>query len=194
MHPFRGQVTLQSALAEVPPRIEFRMFDDPRDGPRMIKAARFAESLLLAVAADYHDSFLLPPVMSLHQFNRPGLLGTVLASAAKIVLNAPPALSRAMLRKVLRPGRWLANRHGHAPLQDGEILAAVAPMAHPIGTCAMGSADNASAVVDPACRVYGLSNLRVVDASIMPRIPSANTNLPTIMIAEKAADLICSAR
>lgn len=192
----RGQVTLHSADAEVPPRIEFRMFDDPRDGPRMIKAARFAESLLLTpgVAGSYHDAFLLPPVMSLHQFNRPGLAGTVLAAAAKMVLNAPPALSRAVLGHVLRPGRWLANARAHAPLQDGEILAAAAPMAHPIGTCAMGGADNPSAVVDPACRVHGVSNLRVVDASIMPRIPSANTNLPTIMIAEKAAELIRAAR
>jgi 5-(hydroxymethyl)furfural/furfural oxidase len=144
------------------------------------------------VAASYHDAFLLPPVMSLHQFNRPGLLGAALAAAAKMVLNAPPGVSRAALRQILRPGRWLGNRGDHAPLQDAEILAAAAPMAHPSGTCAMGSVENPQAVVDPACRVHGVRNLRVVDASIMPRITSANTNLPTIMIAEKAAELIRS--
>jgi choline dehydrogenase len=61
---------------------------------------------------------------------------------------------------------------------------------HIVGTCKMGSSNDPQAVVDPELRVYGVKNLRVVDASIMPVIPSANTNAPTIMIGEKASDLI----
>lgn len=61
---------------------------------------------------------------------------------------------------------------------------------HPVGTCAMGVDPAAGAVVDSACRVHGLAGLRVVDASVMPDIPSANTHLPTIMVAERATALI----
>ena len=128
--------------------------------------------------------------MSLHQFNRPGVIGDVLAVAAKAVLNAPAPVSRQIIGRVIRPGRWFANKYKKHELSDEELLTAAAPMAHPVGTCSIGRADNPMAVVDPSCRVYGLSNLRVVDASVMPRVPSANTNLPTIMVAERVADLI----
>jgi choline dehydrogenase len=77
-------------------------------------------------------------------------------------------------------------------LDDEALIAFIRAKAetvyHPVGTCRMGN-DPAS-VVDPQLRVRGVQGLRVVDASVMPTLPGGNTNAPTIMIAERASDLI----
>jgi 5-(hydroxymethyl)furfural/furfural oxidase len=86
-----------------------------------------------------------------------------------------------------------------ALVKDDEALAEhirqnVAGMFHVAGTCRMGADADRDAVVDPAGKVRGFDGLRVVDASIMPTVPRANTNIPTIMIAEKISVAIVGGR
>ncbi|MFM0705082.1 GMC family oxidoreductase [Paraburkholderia sediminicola] len=184
-----GAVTLASASPQVNPRIDFRMLDDPRDAPRVLKAARLAERLLRepAVAASYGEAFLLPAGMALNQFNRSGVAGALIAAGAKAVLNSPAALRRRAFSLAFPEAQPLAGPHGGAQLSDAQLLSSIAPMGHPAGTCAMGREGDPLAVVDDGYRVYGIDGLRVVDASVMPVIPSANTHLPTLMLAEHAA-------
>jgi choline dehydrogenase len=101
--------------------------------------------------------------------------------AREIAAQAPLA---EIVLKELKPGPEVRDR---AEL-EADIRRRLMLIYHPVGTCRMGAGDDA--VVDPALRVLGLEGLRVVDASVMPVITGGNTNAPTIMIAEKAADLI----
>ena len=191
--PFsRGAVTLASADPAVNPRIDFRMLSDSRDAPRVIMGARLIEALLAEaeVAASYSEAFLLPSGMAVNQFNKPGLQGALLAGGAKLALNAPGPLRRFAISQAMAGAKLLAKRGEGSVISDADLLASIAPMGHPVGTCAMGRAGDPLAVVDPHYRVYGVENLCVVDASIMPVIPSANTNLPTLMVAEHAAERI----
>jgi len=188
----RGAVELASADPHVEPRISFRLLSDERDAARLVAAGRFAEKLLVdpAVRQTYRELYLLPKDPPLHRFNRHGAIGSAQALLASVVIDGPTALRQLAIGRAVAPGRMVADGKRHVALSPEEILAAAGPMFHPVGTCAIGRADDPRAVVDAECRVYGVQGLRVVDASIMPRIPSANTNLPTVMLAERAADLI----
>jgi 5-(hydroxymethyl)furfural/furfural oxidase len=154
----------------------------------MVEAARFARALLQdpEVATATTEPFIMPPNPPIRLLNRPGLKSRLLNDliAATVALGGP--VRRAALRRALAPGKLLADIRGEAEF-DELALASATPMFHPTGTCAIGT------VVDAQARVIGAECLRVVDASIMPRIPRANTNLPTQMVAEKCAAAIAAA-
>ena len=98
----------------------------------------------------------------------------------------------------LAPYRPEEFRPGPDAVSDADLLAAAGDLGttifHPVGTARMGTDDDPVAVLDGRLRVRGVSGLRVIDASVMPRITSGNTNSPTIMIAEKGAAMILEDR
>jgi choline dehydrogenase-like flavoprotein len=98
---------------------------------------------------------------------------------------AQPALAR-LKPEEFKPGAELTT--------DAELKQAAGDVGttifHPVGTAKMGLASDTSAVVDERLRVIGIDRLRVIDASVMPRITSGNTNSPTLMIAEKGAAMV----
>lgn len=125
-----------------------------------------------------------------HPEIRPNYLATsedrqVAAEAIKLTryIVAQPALARFQPEE-FRPGPDIVDDAALARAA-GDIGTTIF---HPVGTCKMGI--DRSSVVDPSLKVHGVQGLRVADASIMPTITSGNTNAPTLMIAEKAADLI----
>ena len=93
-----------------------------------------------------------------------------------------------------RSGRSFEGRPIDSFRADDDLEEAIrrqcAQYFHPVGTCRMGPTEDPRSVVDSGCRVIGVDSLYVVDASIMPEIVRCNTNATTIMVAEKAAEML----
>ncbi|ARR55208.1 glucose-methanol-choline oxidoreductase [Rhizorhabdus wittichii DC-6] len=118
------------------------------------------------------------------------LLGS--AKDMRLMVEGCRLLRRIFEAPAFAPYRIDERSPGPAVQDDAEWQAYIRReaflMYHPVGTCRMGN--DPDAVVDPQLRVRGLEGVRIADASIMPTLPSANTNAPTIMIGEKAADMM----
>jgi 5-(hydroxymethyl)furfural/furfural oxidase len=149
-------------------------------------AGFFATQALSAASAEPFASTHGAMAAMVGQINWRNWLLTI---APALAMDGPAGLRRQIMRRLIAPGRDLA-----ATLADDDALEEVVRRHtiggwHASGTCRMGPSDDRHAVVDPdAAAVHGVPGLRVVDASVMPAVPRANTNLPTIMLAEKLAD------
>ena len=114
------------------------------------------------------------------------------AEDRQVALDSMRFTRRIMAAKALAKYSPLEWKPGPAVETDAALLAAAGDLAttifHPVGTCKMGH--DALAAVDERLRVHGIEGLRVIDASVMPRITSGNTNAPTVMIAEKGAEMM----
>ena len=129
-----------------------------------------------------------PPIVSMSLLGDPGDVAQFAAvgRAVREIFEAGP-LARFVTGEIA-PGPGVVSDADW----ERHILSSSFGSSHPVGTCRMGAETEYVAVVDPELRVRGVGNLRVVDASVMPTLISGNTNAATIMIAERAADLIRS--
>jgi 5-(hydroxymethyl)furfural/furfural oxidase len=187
----RGRIRLDSAQPQHPAIIEFNLLADKRDVSRMMAGYRLAAELFAAeeLGPICDEPFALANADKLMHLNRLSRANALRGWLAAKCLDLSPVLGQALMR------RFAEMRPLRSFVQDREQLAAFVRASaigtyHVCGTCRMGRAEDPQAVVDAAGRVYGVDGLRVADASVMPNVPSGNTHLPIVMIAEKIADSI----
>ena len=185
----RGTVRLHTPSPHDEPRVDLNMLSDERDLVRLIDGFRRLYAIMEsgAVRDQVTMWFLAGYSDAVRRLLVPSA-GTWLKTAAARTLLDLGGPGRMLLRRKLTGGRDV-----HRLVKDEGALAdwirsAVWPGWHVCGTCRMGPDADPLAVLDGECRVRGVPGLRVVDASVMPTIPRANTNLTTIAIAEKIAD------
>lgn len=183
----RGRVSLSDPCV-ARPDVAFNLLSDNRDRRRMVAGTRLALELLQdeAVLSRRRESFL-PKGYTAQRLARPGIGSRLAAAGIAGLFDLIAPLRRAMLADGrVDPDRLLADDDA----LEAFVLGNAFPMGHVSGTCAMGDPAAPATVLDSQCRVLGIHGLFVADASIMPTMVSANTHIPTLMIAERAADLI----
>jgi 5-(hydroxymethyl)furfural/furfural oxidase len=182
----RGRVTLPAPEAAYP-CVEFNFAGEELDLRRLMQGFRRAVEILAHEQVRQVASLTFPVKFTdrLRRLNRISAANRIAsATLAKLIDLIPPLAGPIFSTLADRRVDLAVLVEDEAALAE-HIRENVAGMFHPVGTCRMGRANDPAAVVDSAGRVYGIEGLRVVDASIMPTLPRGNTNLPTIMLAEK---------
>lgn len=188
----QGFVTLRSADPADEPQVDFRMLSDRRDLERLRNAFRFVAQVAMSPELDGVRSKIFPANYSdrMRKVSRPGLRNTLQMTAFAGILDTMPWFRSALIDTLVTSGVTLADLLADDATLDAYLQRSVNGVWHPVGTCRMGRDGDPLAVTRPDGRVRGVEGLRVCDASVMPSITCANTNISTIMVAEKMADLI----
>lgn len=188
----RGHVKLRSADYRDEPEVDFKLLSDPRDLERLKQGFRMAADILQHPSLDGVRGPVFPTSYSerVRKVSAPGSLNTIQMNVFGTMMDHAGSKLDTLIHTVITLGLRIDEL-----LADDDALTqfvgnGVAGVWHASGTCRMGAADDPMAVTDGAGRVYGVPGLRVCDSSIMPSIPRANTNMPTLMLTERIADLI----
>lgn len=186
----RVQVTSLDPLQE--PDVRFSMLSEARDLQRLKQALRMGAETLSAPGLDPLRSVVFPSSYSprVAKVAMPGRFNALQRGVLSLLLDIAGPLRGWVVRGLVTQGVTLDKLLADDRALSEFVRANVGGTWHPSGTCRMGRADDPQAVTSSDGRVIGVMGLRVCDASLMPAIPCANTNVPTIMIAERIADLI----
>ncbi len=190
-----GRVSLQSSDWQAEPKVELNFFDDQRDLTRLKSglrsmAALFDQAPLQQVTRSPFGARLS---QRSREANAVTLKNYLTMGAAGMLLDGPAPLRDALIKNKITEGPDLPTMLGDDGLLEDFVRATAMGIKHLSCTCRMGAEDDRMAVTSTEGRVRGVGGLRVVDASVMPNLPRCNTNLTTLMIAEKMSDKILSA-
>ena len=187
-----GEVKLRSANPNEEPSVDFNLLSDQRDLERMMSGIRrfAAMHLTPTMQAVTDDPFPASYSDKVRQVGLHSKKNKFITDVLGRLLDGPAALRKYLMRTLVMEGVTLQD-----VLTDDDALEQFARKAsvgvwHASCTCRMGADDDPMAVTNNAGRVRGVDGLRVVDASVFPVVPSANTNFPVLMTAEKMADAI----
>jgi 5-(hydroxymethyl)furfural/furfural oxidase len=188
----RGRVTLRSADPRHEPEVDFRLLSDWRDLERLKLGFRLGAKTLSDPLMGDHCGPVFPTSYSprVARIAQAGVLNTVQRGIFGAMLDLAGPLRPPLVHGVVTLGIRLEHLLEDDSALTDFIRESVGGVWHASGTCRMGGNDDPLAVTDSHGRVPGVEGLRICDASLMPSIPRANTNTPTLMMAERIADLI----
>lgn len=184
-----GEVRLVSPDPEAYPEADLDLLAHPDDLARMMAGVRTLVGLLVSPALNPDPGDLFPAAFSpfVKRLSRVSPANAAVTELLGALLDVPAPLRQAALRRFMSSGVALGELVADEARLEAFVRAGVFGVWHASGTCRLGDPDDPDAVLDPAGRVIGTENLYVADASAMPRLPTANTNIPVIMMAEKIA-------
>lgn len=188
----RGAVTLRSPDPWQEPDVDFRLLSDERDLERLKYGFRLGARTLSDPLMRGHASTVFPTSYSprVAKIAGPGLANSVQRGVFGAMLDHSGPLRPWLIHTAVTLGTRLDHLLADDAALTGFLRDSVGGVWHASGTCRMGAAGDPRAVTDARGLVHGTSGLRICDASLMPTIPRANTNTPTLMMAERIADLI----
>lgn len=191
-----GQVKLNSRDWRAEPTVEFNLLSDKRDLDRLMMGFRKMAALQMSAPLKAVTDNPFPASYS----DRVRKIGVVnaknkfLTSVVAKFLDGPAALRRYMIETFVVEGFTFDQVMTDDEALEAFVRKAAIGVWHASCTCRMGRPDDPMSVVDTQGRVKGIQGLRVVDASVFPIVPCANTNFPTLMTAEKISDAILATR